>query len=75
MGLVHPEHVDGSLWIYGACVLLEWARWCGPWVVAAMPLLLLLDGRLRCRTCWIEGVRLALAGYWLTVFLILSALI
>jgi hypothetical protein len=51
---------------------LEWAKWCGLGVVAAMPLLL-LGGRLRCRLDWIEGVRLALASYWLIVFLIFSA--
>jgi hypothetical protein len=66
--------VDGSLWIYGAWVLLEWARWCGLGVMAAMPLLLLGE-RLRCRVGWIEWVRLALACYWLTVFFIFSALV
>jgi hypothetical protein len=51
----------------------ENARWrLG--VVAAVPLLL-LGGRLRCRVGWIEGVSLALAGYSLTMCLIISALI
>jgi hypothetical protein len=61
--------VDGSLWIYGACVLADWAKWCGLGVVAALPLLF-LGGRLRRQAGWIEWVRLALGAYWLTVFLI-----
>lgn len=65
---------DGSLWIYGAEVLIESAKWCGLGVGAALPLLF-LGGRLRRQVRGIEWVRLALAAYWLTVFLIFSALI
>jgi len=65
-------YVDGSLWIYGASVLYGWAHWCGLGVVSAMALLI-LGRRLRRQVGWIEWVRLALAGYWLAVFLIFSA--
>jgi hypothetical protein len=36
--------------------------------------LLILGGRLRLHVGWIEGMRLALAAYWLAVFLIFSIL-
>jgi hypothetical protein len=66
-------YVDGSLWVYGASVVYEWARSCGLGVVVALALLI-LGTRLRRQVGWIECVRLALAIYWLAVFLIFSAL-
>ena len=63
--------VDGSLWIYGAWILYEWAKTCGLGVVAAMALMI-VGGRLCRPVGWIEWVRSALAAYWLAVFLIFS---
>jgi hypothetical protein len=63
--------VDGSLWIYGAWILYEWAKTCGLGVVAAMALMI-AGGRLCRPVGWIEWVRSALAAYWLAVFLIFS---
>ena len=39
-------YVDGSLWIYGAQILFEWARTCGLGIMAAMALMF-MGGRLR----------------------------
>ncbi len=66
-------YVDGSLSVYGASVLYEWARSCGIGVAAAAALLI-MGTRLRRTAGWIEWMRLALATYWLAMFLILSAL-
>jgi len=66
-------YVDGSLWVYGASVLFEWGRSAGLGVMAAMALLI-LGRRLRRQVGWIEWVRLALAAYWLAVFLIFGVL-
>jgi hypothetical protein len=64
---------DAPLWVYGAQVLYHWASWCGLGVVAALALLI-LGGRLRRQVGWIEWVRLALAVYWLAVFVIFGVL-
>jgi hypothetical protein len=66
-------YVGGTLWVYGASVLYDWARSCGLGVVAALALLI-SGKRLRRQVGWIELVRLALAVYWLAVFVIFSAL-
>ncbi len=65
-------HDDGSLFVYGASVLFEWARSCGIGVAAAATLLI-MGRRLRLTVGWVEWVRLALAAYWLAMFLIFSA--
>src|SRR5262245_19144022 len=62
---------DGSLWIYGAQMIHQWATSCGHGVLAGMALLM-MSRRLRPRVDWIECVRLALAAYWLVMFLIFS---
>jgi hypothetical protein len=64
-------YVDGSMWIYGASILYEWAKSGGLGVVAAM-VLLILAGRLRLPVGWIEWLRLVVAAYWLVMFLIFS---
>jgi hypothetical protein len=66
-------YVDGSLWIYGAQILYESARTCGLGIMAVLALLV-LGGRLRRLVGWIEWMRLALAAYWLTMFLIFSVM-
>ena len=66
-------YVDGSLWIYVAQIIGEWARTCGLGIMAATALLV-LGGRLRLQLGWIEWVRLALAAYWVVLFLIFSVL-
>lgn len=63
----------GSLWIYAASLLYEWARSCGPGVVAGMSLLI-LGGSIRLQRGRIESVRLALAADWLALFTIFSVL-
>jgi hypothetical protein len=62
-------YADGSLFVYGARILYEWAAWCGLGVAAALALLA-LKGCLRTQIGWVEGLRLGLGAYWLVAFLI-----
>jgi hypothetical protein len=66
-------YLDGSLWIYVAQIIYEWARTCGLGIMAAAALLV-FGGRFRPQFGWIEWARLALAAYWLVLFLIFSVL-
>ncbi len=65
-------YADGSFWVYGASLLLECASWCGLGVIAAT-VLLALSGRFWRQEGWIEWARIAVAGYWLALFLVFSA--
>jgi hypothetical protein len=66
-------YVDGTVWIYGAQVLYQAGAWCGLAVMASMAPLI-LSRRFRHPVGWIECMRLALAVYWLTLFIIFSVL-
>jgi hypothetical protein len=56
---------------YSALALIDCARWCGLGVISAATLIA-LTGRFRTRGGWIERIRLALGGYWIVAFLVVS---
>jgi hypothetical protein len=66
-------YVDGSSWKYGPRIPYESASWCGLGVLATLGVLA-LGGRVRYVGGTNEWMRLALAGYWLVVFVIFSVL-
>jgi hypothetical protein len=66
-------HNYPPMWILGEWIFYEWANMCGLGIIVTMALLT-LGGKTRCQFGWIEWMRLALAAYWLVLFLIFSVL-